>query len=193
LGGLCKGRSLLRESQVARLAEALTIGEMVSKRYLNQEISLKRPGDTCWSSHYGTLINLIILFSSASDVIKIIVEDELRFNEVNTGLLLCMASLNPRDSFSAFDKKKLIRFAQFYASDFIFEIEVRDSQLDTYIINMCSCDECSELKGIGDFVKKLVKLKKDILYTFVFKVVSFTLILPVTTVAVEMVFSKINI
>ncbi|XP_050878884.1 uncharacterized protein LOC127082700 [Lathyrus oleraceus] len=41
-----------------------------------------------------------------------------RFTEVNTELQLCVACLNPRDSFSAFDKERLIRLAQFYPSEF---------------------------------------------------------------------------
>ena len=42
-----------------------------------------------------------------------------RFSEANTDLLLCMACLNPSNSFVAFDKKKLIRLAKFYPSDFL--------------------------------------------------------------------------
>ena len=41
-----------------------------------------------------------------------------RFNEVNTELLICMASLDPTNSFSAFSKVKLLRFAEFYPLDF---------------------------------------------------------------------------
>ncbi|GAV59247.1 Dimer_Tnp_hAT domain-containing protein, partial [Cephalotus follicularis] len=157
--------------------------------------SLKRPGDTHWSSHYDTLINLVILFSSVGDVLEIIGEDELntRVNEVNTEFL-CMACLNPSDLFSAFDREKLIHFAKFYASGFsLFEIEVLDSQLDTYINDMHSYDKCSKLKGIGDLAKKLVELKKDIVYPLVYKLVKFALILLVTTATIERVFSTMNI
>ena len=41
-----------------------------------------------------------------------------RFIEVNIELLLCVACLNPCDSFISFDKKKLLRLAQFYPQDF---------------------------------------------------------------------------
>lgn len=34
-----------------------------------------------------------------------------RFDKVNIELLFCPACLNPNDSFAAFDKQKLIRFA----------------------------------------------------------------------------------
>ena len=42
-----------------------------------------------------------------------------RFSEENTDLLLCMACLNPSNSFVVFDKEKLIRLAKFYPSDFL--------------------------------------------------------------------------
>lgn len=41
-----------------------------------------------------------------------------RFNETNTELLLCVACLNPSNSFASFDNQKLIRLAEFYSRDF---------------------------------------------------------------------------
>ena len=41
-----------------------------------------------------------------------------RFSETNTDLLLCMACLNPVNSFVDFNKEKLIRLVKFYLSDF---------------------------------------------------------------------------
>ncbi|XP_042044499.1 uncharacterized protein LOC121790315 [Salvia splendens] len=40
-------------------------------------MSLKRPGDTRWSSHYGTLVNLIHLYSSIVDVLEYVGENGL--------------------------------------------------------------------------------------------------------------------
>ena len=52
------------------------------------------------------------------------------FSGANTNLLLCMACLNPSNSFVAFDKEKLIRLAKFYPSDFLgTDILALDSQL----------------------------------------------------------------
>lgn len=42
---------------------------------MNQERALKRPGETCWSSHFDTLVSLIYLFSSVIDVLEVIAED----------------------------------------------------------------------------------------------------------------------
>ena len=66
---------MLKHIQVAKVAEALDIGELESGRGLNQETSLKRPGDTRWGSHYDTLLNLILMFFSVVDVLEIISED----------------------------------------------------------------------------------------------------------------------
>lgn len=41
-----------------------------------------------------------------------------RFNEVNTELLICAASLSPIDSFSQFDQSKLMSLSTFYPFDF---------------------------------------------------------------------------
>ena len=44
---------------------------------MNQETNLKRPGDTRWGSYYGTILNLILMFSAIVDVLEIIEEDGL--------------------------------------------------------------------------------------------------------------------
>ena len=41
------------------------------------------------------------------------------FSKANIDLLLCMACLNPSNSFVAFDKEKLIRLAKLYSSNFL--------------------------------------------------------------------------
>ncbi|PON36821.1 hypothetical protein PanWU01x14_325130 [Parasponia andersonii] len=65
-----------------------------------------------------------------------------RFNKVNTDLLLCMICLCLRDIFSAFDKKKLIHFAEYYPKDFsTIELIELDVQLETCIIDMYSIEK----------------------------------------------------
>jgi hypothetical protein len=41
-----------------------------------------------------------------------------QFDEANSELLLCITCLNPRNSFEAFDKERLVRLATFYPQDF---------------------------------------------------------------------------
>ena len=45
---------------------------------MNQERALKRLGETRWSSHFDTLVNLIYLFSSVIDVLEVIAENGTR-------------------------------------------------------------------------------------------------------------------
>ena len=61
------------------------------------------------------------------------------FTETSTKLLLCVACLSPNDSFSTFNKEKLIRLAFFffYPSEFfIVDLMILGDQLDTYIIDL---------------------------------------------------------
>ncbi|KAH7655708.1 Ribonuclease H-like protein [Dioscorea alata] len=255
VGASCKRYDILRESQASRVAKALKNDELASGKGLNQEISLKRAGDTRWGSHYGTLLNLIILFPFVIDVLEnvgengitnelskslqrkdqdivnamelvkiskqrlqmmrddgwdlslheilffcgkysilvpsmdekysppgrsrckvvdvsnlhhyrvelfnVVIDRQLqelnnRFTEINTKLLLCTTCLSPSDSFSAFDKRKLIHFAHFYP----LELSAVD---------------------IGQFTEKLVETKKNIVYPLLFLLAKLASILLVAT------------
>ncbi|XP_030924980.1 uncharacterized protein LOC115952023 [Quercus lobata] len=170
VGGSCKRRNALRDAQFAKIKEDLENGVRRSGQGLNQETNFKRPGNTRWGSYYGTILNLILIFSAIVDVLEIIEEDVIdmqlqelnnRFSEANTDLLLCMACLNPRDSFVAFDKENLIRLAKFYPSDFLgTDILALDSQLQNYIFDMCNNDLFLELQGVSELAEKLVNTGK---------------------------------
>ncbi|XP_077233619.1 uncharacterized protein LOC143875924 [Tasmannia lanceolata] len=82
VGALCKRRDIRREKITAEIIEVLTNNEFSSGRGLNQETSLRRSGDKRWSSHYDSLISLIVLFSSVTDVIEIVKEDGLNISEI---------------------------------------------------------------------------------------------------------------
>ena len=115
------------------------------------------------------------------------------FTELNTELLLCLTCLSPNDSFSAFDKKKLIRLAEFYPSDFsAIDLMILDNQLQNYIIDMYSNREFAKLQGIGDLAKKLVETKKDIAYSLVYLLIKLALIVPVAIATVERAFSAMK-
>ena len=53
------------------------MGELESGQGLNQETSFKRANDTRWGSHYRTILNLILMFSSIVDVLEMIENDSL--------------------------------------------------------------------------------------------------------------------
>ncbi|XP_038701805.1 uncharacterized protein LOC119998524 [Tripterygium wilfordii] len=91
------------------------------------------------------------------------------FTETTTELLICMACLNPNDSFSAFDKHKLIRLAAFYPNDFtLVELITFEDQLDTYIFDMRHSKEFEQLKRLCDLSEKMVQHKKKQLYLLVY-------------------------
>ncbi|KAJ9183036.1 hypothetical protein P3X46_006955 [Hevea brasiliensis] len=307
IGGSYKRRDIFQEKQKEKV------------QGLNQEMALKRSGDTRWSFHYGTLINLMHLFSSIIDVLKYIGENgsddpqrveaidlldimnrfefvfvlnlmkkilgityelsqvlqrrdqdivnamiwlksqnvdgwdsllpellefcgkydivvldmedvyvargrsrhrseeminlyhynvelfysvidmqfqELnnRFDEVNINLLLYMACLDPKDSFSAFDAGKFIQLAKFYPCKFspVALIELK-SQLENFVFNMCIDKKFSKVSGIGDLAEKMVATRKHIVFPLVYLLVKLLLILPVATATVERVFSAMNI
>ena len=67
------------------------------------------------------------------------------------------------------------------------------NQLETYIHDMQPIEEFSAFKGIGQFVKKIVEMKKNVSYPLVYSLVTLALILLVATATVEKVFSTMNI
>ncbi|KAM5577134.1 hypothetical protein ABKV19_007803 [Rosa sericea] len=117
-----------------------------------------------------------------------------RFNEVNSELLVCVASLSPDNLFSAFDKQKLLRLAKFYPRDFSErDVLSLEDKLDIYLNEMRSNSEFSQLKGIGSLAKKLVETRKHKTHASVYKLLTLALVLPVATASVERVFSAMNI
>ncbi|XP_057997745.1 uncharacterized protein LOC131176686 [Hevea brasiliensis] len=110
-------------------------------------------------------------------------------NEVNTELLLCVACLSQNDSFSAFDKEKLLRFTQFYPIEFsIVQLVALDNQLETYILDIKSNAKFSNLIGISNLAEKMVKTKRNVLYPLVYRLITLTLILLVAIASVERAF-----
>ncbi|XP_031253442.1 zinc finger MYM-type protein 1-like [Pistacia vera] len=68
----CKRRDLLRDKQYEYVISLISNGNILTGRGLNQECTIKRPGDTCWGSHIGTIHSVINLFSSVVDVLRVI-------------------------------------------------------------------------------------------------------------------------
>ncbi|XP_061368801.1 uncharacterized protein LOC133311724 [Gastrolobium bilobum] len=74
-GASCKRADILREKQFDEIVKSIASGDVQSGRGLNQEMSLSRPGDTRWSSHYRSLVSLCTLFDPVLDVLEIIKDD----------------------------------------------------------------------------------------------------------------------
>ncbi|XP_023633335.1 zinc finger MYM-type protein 1 [Capsella rubella] len=75
VGASCKRKDLIRENYRKIVEEGISNGEIKTGTGLNQEISLQRPGNTRWGSHYKTLLRLVELFSFVVKVLEYI-QDE---------------------------------------------------------------------------------------------------------------------
>jgi hypothetical protein len=74
--------------------------------------------------------------------------------------------------FASFNKEKLLCLAQFYPNDLLtVQLITLDNQLETYIFDMRSSNEFATFKGIGQLAKKLVEMKKDVVYPLVYLLV----------------------
>ncbi|CAL9227420.1 unnamed protein product, partial [Arabidopsis halleri] len=117
-----------------------------------------------------------------------------RFDEVNSELLVCIASLSPLDSFRQFDKSMLVRLAELYPDDFSFVERLSlDHQLDIYLDNVQRDERFIDLKSLGDLARVMVETKKHISHPLVYRLLKLALILPVATATVERYFSAMNI
>ena len=75
VGASAKRCDRLHQLQATKIIEALDSGEISSGRGLHQETMLKRTSDTRWSSHYDSLISLLIMFSATIDLLEIIADE----------------------------------------------------------------------------------------------------------------------
>ncbi|PIN00402.1 Tam3-transposase (Ac family) [Handroanthus impetiginosus] len=117
-----------------------------------------------------------------------------RFNEVTSDLLHGMVCLSPSQSFANFDIEKIMRLATLYPDDFTeYDLVELRCQLENYIVDVGSEDiRFSSLNGIGDLSKKLVETKKHLVYSHVYRLIRFSLLLPVATASVERAFSAMK-
>ncbi|XP_047264454.1 uncharacterized protein LOC107865199 [Capsicum annuum] len=208
-----------RESQKEKLQEALDMGELKMGRGLNQELGLIKAGDTHWGSHYKSFGNFISNFASIVDALDSLVKNaritndlnvllqkkeqdisnamillqELNdhFNEVTSDFLNAVACLNPIDTFSSFDIKKILVMAKLYPDE--FNMRVLENQLVNYTIDVHDIDKrFSNLGELGELSRKLVETKKHLIYPLVFLLVKFSLLLPVANASVERAFSAMK-
>ena len=132
------------------------------------------------------------IFLAAIDAI--LTEMNHRFCEVSLELLVGMAALNPRNSFSSFDVDKLVRLAEIYAEDFdVGHILLLPSELKEFHVHVRNNKEflgCTELSKVAEI---MVKTKMNTSYPLVYRLIELTLILPVATASVERVFSAMSL
>lgn len=114
-----------------------------------------------------------------------------RFDKMTIDLLHGVSCLNPINSFSSFDIRKIMRMAELYPDDFHeYNMNALENQLATYIIDVRDIDQrFSNLSGLSDLSRKLVQTKKHLNYSLVFLLVKLGLLLPVVTASIERDFS----
>ncbi|KAF8114630.1 LOW QUALITY PROTEIN: hypothetical protein N665_0035s0009 [Sinapis alba] len=117
-----------------------------------------------------------------------------RFDEVNTELLGCTASLRPIDSFYQFDQPKLVRLSEFYPEDFSSMERISlEHQLGIYIDNISEDPRFANLEGLGDLARVMVETKKHLSHPLVYRLLKLVLTLHVATATVERSFSAMKI
>jgi hAT family C-terminal dimerisation region len=102
--------------------------------------------------------------------------------------------LDPKNSFSSFNKDRLLQLALFYPSDFNqFEFSILASQLENYIMDVQDDRDFFEVDNLVELSQKLVETNRHNVYTLVYKLIKLGLLLPVATASVERVFSAMNL
>jgi hypothetical protein len=131
-------------------------------------------------------------FYAALDAI--ITELDHRFNEASSELLICIACLDPRDSFSRFDIEKIARLTEIYDQDFsIVDHSMIRDQLETFILHVRRVDDFIACHDLESFVIKMVESEKHLAFSLVYRIIELALLLLVATSSVERAFSAMNI
>ncbi|WVZ70665.1 hypothetical protein U9M48_019309 [Paspalum notatum var. saurae] len=125
---------------------------------------------------------------------QIIVELNNCFAERSTELLRCIACLDPRNSFEAFDIEKLVQLAKIYDFDFShYECGVLRVQLGYFISNVRADPDFLSCTDLGMLAVKMVQSKRHTVFSLVYRLVVLALVLPVATATVERAFSAMKI
>ncbi|KAK3147193.1 hypothetical protein QOZ80_3BG0279300 [Eleusine coracana subsp. coracana] len=111
-------------------------------------------------------------------------ELNMRFGEQSSALVLLSSCLNPRNSFQAFDKDKLIEYARFYPSDLSeSDITALNLQLQSFATDMRSDIRFREVNTLGALSMKMMEIGKNAVYPLVYLLLKLALILPGTLTA----------
>uniref|UniRef100_A0A1S3Y715 DUF4371 domain-containing protein n=1 Tax=Nicotiana tabacum TaxID=4097 RepID=A0A1S3Y715_TOBAC len=103
--------------------------------YVNSGRSRRKVAEHTISHHYRVNVFIKIIDWQLHELKE-------RFNEETTDLLMGVACLNPVDSFSSFDIKKILRMAELYPDDFDENSMITlENKLATYIVDIRDVDE----------------------------------------------------
>jgi hypothetical protein len=107
------------------------------------------------------------------------------FNETTSQLLVCSASLNPRDKLHDFNVERLLSLAKLYPSDFDSkDLRELDHILSLYISDVWRDERFSNVQTIAELSRKMVETNKHQCYPLVYGLVKLVFVLPVATATV---------
>ncbi|KAH7663529.1 Ribonuclease H-like protein [Dioscorea alata] len=86
VGASCKRKDALRQSQHENIVTRIEKGIISTGRGCNQETSLARPGDTCWGSHYYTILHLQMMWPAIMDVVGNVHDDGTNLDQQGVAL-----------------------------------------------------------------------------------------------------------
>ncbi|XP_016574071.2 uncharacterized protein LOC107871678 [Capsicum annuum] len=181
----CKWNSLLEDVSLFCEKNDIVIPEMNDKYGLGK---LKRKSSSVTYSHH---LRVKVFYG----VIDLQLSDlNNRSSEVNTDLLLGMASLSPVNYFENYDKDKIMKLATYYPNEFsASKLEDLSFDLENYIYYVREVDNAfSNLKGLGDLSMKLVETIMHNTWGLIYLLVKLSLILPMATAIVERAFSSMK-
>ena len=91
-----------------------------------------------------------------------------RFSEASTDLLYCFACLDPKNGFSNFNVKKLVRLAHLYPNDFSrMNCLLMHQQLQSFLNDLKRDERFSNVEDMRSLAKKMKETAKDRLFSFV--------------------------
>ena len=81
---ICSSSKRHDELEVVKFEEIvylLEFDELETGRRINQRTTLKRAGDTCWSSHFDSVHSLIAIFGATSSILQSIIKDRATYSQ----------------------------------------------------------------------------------------------------------------
>ncbi|XP_024979014.1 uncharacterized protein LOC112516227 [Cynara cardunculus var. scolymus] len=100
-----------------------------------------------------------------------------RFGEISSDLLQNMAALNPRNSFSQFNKSSLLKLSHMYPRDFEDkERIILEHELDIYYHSVYNDVRFANLNGIADLARLMVATRKHLSHPLVYRLLKLTLV-----------------
>ncbi|XP_012831245.1 PREDICTED: uncharacterized protein LOC105952257 [Erythranthe guttata] len=101
-----------------------------------------------------------------------------RFSDSTMELLMCVSCLDPSNSFSDYNKEKLLCLVNFYPEDFTeFDKCKLSDQLDNYIVDMRLSKDFFGLNSISDLARIMVETRRNKVYPLVYLLLTLALTL----------------